>query len=223
MKAAMSILSMQRGQAIRDMQTLEKQKELALQNPAAFAEALKTGQVKMRNTAGTGLDFNYPASDDEDSESSHAQAPQQDAMNIDSGTPSNQANHFGDMPTPQDVVRAPPVNWNKYHIVGSALDQLHEQQRRNPDEGRPRTDEDVRMEQMRHLAAKGQVPGRKGAREVMAPYDPFKDEIVRKGALAGGQGQSPTVAKTGPGNKKKGAAAGGSAKKKGKARTSGSG
>lgn len=40
-------------------------------------------------------------------------------------------------PSAQNVYRMPPINWAKYHVVGDALDKLHEDQRRRPVLGQP--------------------------------------------------------------------------------------
>lgn len=187
---------------------LERQKGLALADPVGFARAVKGGKVRSRNLT-SGLDFSYPENGDELDEKeemdldTHSES-KADEQNNEADTsregyeaeeehdtrqqpPSLTTANFGHLPAPQNVVRAPPVNWRQYHIVGPALDALHDAQVRNPDEGRPRTDEDVRQAALRRMAARGEVPGRgagsgggKGAERVlMAPYDVFKDEIVK--------------------------------------------
>ena len=60
-------------------------------------------------------------------------------------------------PAPQDVVRTPPIEWSKYHIVGEPLNQMHEQQRQQP--GTP--DEQT---------------GSSRDRVIAAPYGPFSDK-----------------------------------------------
>ncbi|KAK4540789.1 hypothetical protein LTR36_008866 [Oleoguttula mirabilis] len=65
---------------------------------------------------------------------------------------------FARIPGPQNVVRMPNVNWDKYHIVGEPLDRMHEQQRRWPGS-----------------FAYGQDRGREFA--VAAPYSPFLDRL----------------------------------------------
>ena len=77
-------------------------------------------------------------------------------------------NQFGELPTAQKVVRMPPVNWAKYHIVGESLDKLHEEQRIRPAQGQPLRDDDLR-------------PKERGAESVIArAYDPWKDGLVKK-------------------------------------------
>lgn len=65
---------------------------------------------------------------------------------------------FGRIPGPQNVVRMPYVNWDKYHITGEPLDQLHDLQRKWP----------------------GSFPyGHERGREyaVAAPYSPWLDPL----------------------------------------------
>ncbi|KAK4560740.1 hypothetical protein LTR86_005319 [Recurvomyces mirabilis] len=79
---------------------------------------------------------------------------------------------FTTIPGPQTIVRMPAINWEKYHIVGSALDQMHEQQRKWPGV---------------NFAYDGKHPANGGVgREysVATPYSPFLDVLA-----AGGQGQ----------------------------------
>lgn len=59
-------------------------------------------------------------------------------------------------------MRCPPVNWAKYHVVGEALDKLHEEQRRRPvnDQG---NDDTLGVEGEDHIIA--------------APYNPWKDRL----------------------------------------------
>ncbi|KAK5722541.1 hypothetical protein LTR15_005772 [Elasticomyces elasticus] len=77
--------------------------------------------------------------------------------------PSKPPPDFSNIPGPQDIVRMPPVNWEKYHIVGSALDQMHEQQRRWPGSS----------------FAYGEERGREHS--VVAPYSPFEDVLAGDG------------------------------------------
>jgi hypothetical protein len=91
--------------------------------------------------------------------------------------------HFDKMPSRQRVIRMPAVNWAKYHVVGHALDRLHEEQRRRPTAGEPAT------------IASLNAGGRTLDFQVAAPYDPLKDVID---AGRGGQGQGQAVGYGGP-------------------------
>jgi len=151
LRAAISVLQLQRQQAISDMQKLEEQKNAALRSPELFAAAVRDGHVKARGREGI-----LPASGEEDEESGE-----------DSGAGSTKTSAFGEIPSAQNVIRAPPINWAKYHIVGRSLDRLHEDQRRRPADGMPRTDDDVRRERDRE-------------RVIAAPYDPFSDRLEKE-------------------------------------------
>lgn len=155
LRSAISILQIQRQQSLRDLKTLEEQKHAAVANPQAFAQDLSAGKVKSASTAGlfngTLGSHNSPAPrpDEEDSGGQHA---------------TKRANsNFGTIPGPQSVVRCPPINWAKYHIVGEALDKLHEEQRARPTPGEPQRDEH---------------PARAAEHVVAAPYRPWADKIT---------------------------------------------
>ncbi|KAK3675496.1 hypothetical protein LTR78_004579 [Recurvomyces mirabilis] len=83
---------------------------------------------------------------------------------------------FTTIPGPQNIIRMPAMNWEKYHIVGSALDQMHEQQRKWPGFD---------------FAYDGKHPANGGVgREysVAAPYSPFLDVLAAGGHGQGGGG-----------------------------------
>lgn len=62
---------------------------------------------------------------------------------------------FSNIPSPQDVVRCPPIEWAKYHILGEPLDKLHKEQRMRPGVG-----------------------GHQGRESVIAAaYSPFADKL----------------------------------------------
>ena len=42
---------------------------------------------------------------------------------------------FPPIPLPQNIVRCPPVNWAKYHVIGESLDKLHAEQQNRPSQG----------------------------------------------------------------------------------------
>ncbi|KAL9102171.1 MAG: hypothetical protein Q9163_002645 [Psora crenata] len=197
LRAAMSILQIQRQQALRDMQTLEVQKEKALGDVEGFVEALKKGHVRGRE-AGE-LRFVDGGGDEEMDGGEHDEEEEdgEEKMGAGNGVAmqgiiqggeqieakdevrANPAMSFGDIPTPQNVVRMPPINWAKYHIVGESLDKLHERERRMPTDGRPRTDEDVGKE-LKALQASRRRSGWGGKGDavvVAAPYDPWRDQL----------------------------------------------
>jgi hypothetical protein len=87
---------------------------------------------------------------------------------------------WGQLPKPQNVVRCPPVNWNKYAVVGESLDKLHADQVKRPTEGKPQI-----------LGADGKLHFggdalRRTIDGVAAPYS-SKDKLEKPGARKGGK------------------------------------
>ncbi|KAF2214866.1 hypothetical protein CERZMDRAFT_90231 [Cercospora zeae-maydis SCOH1-5] len=78
---------------------------------------------------------------------------------MDSGNKTPQK-HFPRIPGPQNIVRMPHINWDKYGIVGHPLDDLHEQQRKWPG------------------TLSGPARGDKGREyAIAAPYSPWEDKF----------------------------------------------
>lgn len=147
LKAAISSLQYQRQKAQDDLRSLDQIRSLALADPESFARDLAAGRLKEKR-------HNFGSLDDVvDAQS--AQASGADIAQAGAGGGSSQSR---DIPGPQNVVRMPHINWDKYHVVGEALDSLHEQQRRWP--GSPPFQQDR---------------GREAA--VLAPYSPFQDLV----------------------------------------------
>lgn len=79
-----------------------------------------------------------------------------------------------EIPVPQNVVRMPPINWAKYHIVGEPLDKMHDEQRRRPSCGKPRLERPVVGEG----PGLGEVPAQRAPEHVLAaPYRPLVDKL----------------------------------------------
>ncbi|PGH16135.1 hypothetical protein AJ79_01902 [Helicocarpus griseus UAMH5409] len=167
LRSAISILQIQKQQALRDIRTLDELKHAAVAHPEAFARELARGNLKSK----TGDLFN-PATDDDDDDDDEwdgngaqgvrGTADQEPTARDENSMDIDKLPSFGKIPTPQQVVRMPPINWAKYHIVGESLDRLHEEQRRRPSPGEPRRD--------------GQ-PQRAPEHFVAAPYRPFTDGL----------------------------------------------
>lgn len=110
LRAALSILQIQRQQALKDMRDLDRMKAAALQDPDQFVLDLEQGKL------------NRPSN------------PVVGSENLESSGPSqgDSASRFGRFPTPQNVARTPPIEWKKYHIMGEPLDRLHQVQQHYP-------------------------------------------------------------------------------------------
>lgn len=166
LRAAMSILQIQRQQALRDMKTLETQKEKALEDPETFARSVSEGKIKAR-----GMEGIIPTRDDQaGTEEDDGMSGSENEMGSLGGGDGGRSVSFGDIPSAQNVVRMPPVNWAKYHVVGESLDRLHDEQRARPSSGYPLRDEELRPRE------------RAPESVVAAPYNPWVDKVGDKPA-----------------------------------------
>ena len=155
LRSALSVLQIQRLRSIQDVQTLNQQKEKALSDPEAFAKALAGGNVRTQipqDLLGI-LEDEQSSNDDHQSESSSSI---QDADLAEAESKTN----FANIPSAQNVVRCPPINWAKYQVIGEALDTLHERQKRHPPNGELRQSQPSAAP---HLIA--------------APYSPWRDKL----------------------------------------------
>lgn len=131
LRAAIAALHFQRQKAKEDIRTLQDAKKVAMENPEQFARDLAAGKLKEKRP-------DFGNLEDE----------------MDDGEPKEELS----IPGPQNVVRMPNINWDKYNIMGEPLDAMHEQQRRWP----------------------GSLPSQQNkGREysVTAPYSPFYDVL----------------------------------------------
>ncbi|CAO1606394.1 hypothetical protein XANCAGTX0491_009892 [Xanthoria calcicola] len=159
LRSAISVLQIQRQQALRDLAALEKQKKLAAADPKAFAMDLMTGEVKEVATGPLSSQTGFPLPSNDVQKENDEQ--------VESDTQAHQKTKhpaFGDIPGSQDVVRCPPIEWAKYHVLGQPLDTLHEEQRKRPLDGQ--RSEDAQDRRAEHVIA--------------APYDPFSDRLAPK-------------------------------------------
>ena len=142
------------------MKTLEEQKKVAVADPVGFANAVAAGEV---TTTRCGALVVGPDPSSQLSESSNGhQAGSTDSDTDSVGKDSTKAKKFGNLPGPQNVVRAPPINWAKYHIIGDPLDAMHEEQRKRPTPGQPHVDEE---------------PAYTPEHVIAAPYNPWTDKL----------------------------------------------
>ena len=158
-RATLSLLQLQRLRAIRDLQTLEKQKRAALADPKAYVRAIQDGQVRKapeNGLLGQSLDLDSLSDCDEDDTEDHDGATKITNEEVNEQSDAD----FWEVPRSQNVVRCPPVNWAKYHVSGEPFQKLHEDQRRRPTGGGRQQDELARD----HV--------------VLAPYSPWKDKLL---------------------------------------------
>ncbi|KAK5117577.1 hypothetical protein LTR62_004999 [Meristemomyces frigidus] len=208
LRAAISALQFQRKKAKDDLRSLDAIKKCAVENPDFFRDEVKAGRLKTQQPQFGGLSqiLDREDSDDDDDDDSgeedmsrmNTEDPQHHdpSAEIPDSQPSRPASaknmkaaqqpkppDFTKIPGPQNVVRMPNINWEKYHIVGAALDQLHEQQQRWPGS----------------TFAYAGPEGRGREFAVAAPYSPFLDvlgdeargtEEERKDSAAGALGSA---------------------------------
>lgn len=112
LRATLSILQIQRQQALNDMRELDRMKKAALEDSEAFVQDLQAGNLS--RPARTDVEV------DDDMQSSAAEGQ------------AKETSKFGRFPAAQNVVRTPPVEWAKYHIAGEPLDRIHRTQQQYP-------------------------------------------------------------------------------------------
>lgn len=156
------------------MKILADTKERALRDPQKFATDLKDGRIGMRG------DKLFDPGNDEDSdeemEDGHVEAHPESAL-----VKAKNEDKWEPLPTSQNVVRMPPINWEKYGVVGESLDKLHKDYVARPPEGTPQK-----------MGPDGVFqPGPEGQRReyagVAAPYNPFKDSIDKTNSKKSGK------------------------------------
>lgn len=162
-KSAISILQIQKNRATADIQALSRAKDAAVVEPEAFLRDLVDGKI---NAPQPERDDSSDEDDDMDNagEGSSKQ-PLQD-----------QSREWTTLPTPQNVVRCPPINWSQYAIVGDSLDKLHAEQVSRPIQGTPATIGQGGMYEFKGGDGKQETyPG------IAAPYHPLQDKVDKKG------------------------------------------
>ncbi|KAA8573555.1 hypothetical protein MFRU_001g04750 [Monilinia fructicola] len=139
MKSTISILQLQARNAERDMVTLQRIKERAAGDPEGFVGSLMEGQRKADAEAARkkGREARRAAAGGEESSSDEDEDEETDALKEETDGAADAK--WEKLPTPQSIVRCPPVNWAKYGVVGESLDRLHQDQIRRPSEGYPAT------------------------------------------------------------------------------------
>lgn len=157
LRSAISILQLQRQQSLRDLQILEQRKRDAVADPEGFAQELTAGRISMKNNS---VPVSLPTKGQ--SRVSADSMAEGESSDVEEQSSTTGVSRFGAMPVPQNIVRCPPINWAKYHVVGDSLDKLHDEQRLRPQPGEPEMDE----------------PRRAPVHVVAAPYRPFVDKIV---------------------------------------------
>jgi hypothetical protein len=185
LKSAISVLQLQQRNATADIQNLQQIKERALEDPDSFAKALVYGNVKTKS------DLLFAPSQDDDNDDNEDEG---DTLNTNSFTTAgtqkipakdshtSELKNWPALPTPQNIVRCPPINWNQYAVVGESLDKMHADQQARPSDGMPQ-----RLGPDRQLSYGGEGQRRQFDMGVAAPYMPGRDKIEKMGTRKGGK------------------------------------
>lgn len=137
-----------------------------MEDPEGFSEALGRGEIKVKPDPWRNPG---PIEDDDEDDDEKIDVEMNEVIGRE------REKKWPLLPTPQDVVRCPPINWTQYAIVGESLDKLHKDQQARPSEGMPQ-----------RVAPDGQVVfGGEGQRRaadvgVVAPFAPGKDRVEKK-------------------------------------------
>lgn len=176
LKSAMSILQLQARNAENDIRRLAGLKERALRDPEGFMKAADSGELQMK---GDRL-FNPSAEDEEDDDDEDEEM--EEANGEQDTTSDGKEKPWGKLPGKQTVVRCPPINWQKYAVVGESLDKLHADQTARPTEGMPQV-----LGLDGKLRYGGDGPRRAPDLGIAAPYQPGRDKIDKMGTRRGGK------------------------------------
>ncbi|KAI9722738.1 MAG: hypothetical protein M1812_001669 [Candelaria pacifica] len=165
LRNAISVLQIQKEQSKRDLILLEKIKRAAVSDPETFAQDLNDGKLQGRQYFPLFQDcIPKTRHTDQDPEGGYEESPQ----DVGTGSPhgvrlTQSTTKFDPIPLPQNVIRCPPINWAKYHVVGESLDKLHQEQVARPIRGEPQRDESF---------------DRAPEHFVAAPYRPLVDKVI---------------------------------------------
>jgi hypothetical protein len=185
---------------VKDIQALQRIKERAVRDPEGFGRALEKGDISTRqdplynpgeweddedDEEGGGDVEISGVSKDKDKDKNGGKggkAGKRDKEKVGKGG-KVEKEKWEPIPTPQNVVRCPPVNWNQYAIVGESLEKLHRDQVERPSEGVPQR---VGVDGV--LVGGGEGYGqRRLDLGVAAPYQPGRDKIEKMGTRKGGK------------------------------------
>ncbi|KAF2705304.1 hypothetical protein K504DRAFT_506246 [Pleomassaria siparia CBS 279.74] len=167
LRSAISLLQMQREKSKRDLKTLEELKVAAVSDPQAFVRSIQAQHTNASNSNSNHNPLAPTLSDISllgDNAGTKGQQPNQQGRkdSADATSQDASATKIPTIPQPQNIIRCPPVNWAKYHVVGESLDKLHKEQKQYP----------ASVESSRN--PKGTRPP---PHAVSAPYSPFTDSV----------------------------------------------
>jgi len=152
LRAAIYTLQIQKEKSLRDIKTLQKLRVAAALDPDGFLDEYTAGRLRQETNSRDPLGATFEENDSEGEDTEET------------GRDLN-TSAYPLIPSRQNVIRCPPINWAKYEIIGAPLDRLHEAQRRRPSPGEPVREGDL---------SRASIPAE---HLIHAPYDPFKDRL----------------------------------------------
>ena len=166
LRSAISLLQLQREKSKRDLKALEELKAAAVSNPQNFVRSLHEQRAHASKSKGDVLtptlaDLSEAARTEQgEGGEEHHGALRKDSAGVEG--PATDKSSLPPIPEPQNIIRCPPVNWAKYHVVGESLDKMHDEQRRYPGSAEP---------------PRTQQGNKAPPHAVAAPYSPFTDGV----------------------------------------------
>ncbi|KAL6711814.1 hypothetical protein ACN47E_002857 [Coniothyrium glycines] len=160
LRSAISLLQLQREKSKRDLKALEELKATAVLDPEAFARSLQDQRAQASRSY---QDILTPTlAGLSDIKETLGASPSANGRKDSADVESRVETRVPPIPQPQNIVRCPPVNWAKYHVVGEPLDKMHEEQKKWPGAAEP---------------PRTKSGSRAPPHAVTAPYSPFTDGL----------------------------------------------
>lgn len=167
LRATLAILHHQKQTSERDIKTLQQLKRSLREDPTTFTEELVSGKMREDRRPEDPLYATFATDDRHDDTS----------MSDDEPTVPADTSQYPKIPTKQNVVRCPPINWSKYHIVGEPLEKMHEEQLKRPTQGEP-SHGAISTTGNPYFTPASAAPALAPEHHVYKPYDPFTDSLA---------------------------------------------
>ncbi|GAB7342717.1 hypothetical protein MBLNU457_g0865t1 [Dothideomycetes sp. NU457] len=129
LRAAISSLQYQRQRATDDIRRLEQLKHEAVSRSDEFRTHLLS-----KNTSKPAPDRAQTYIIPEDEPMNDAESADEEEQQAVRAQKREVQDILNDIPLPQQIVRMPPINWEKYHVVAEPLERMHMAQQLRPGE-----------------------------------------------------------------------------------------
>jgi hypothetical protein len=187
LRSAISLLQLQREKSKQDLKALAELKSVAVSDPLGFARSIQQNRAQAAQSYNDVLTPTLANLTKQESDEASGVKVEQTSpdMRKDSADPSasTPAPKFPAIPQPQNIVRCPPVNWAKYHVVGEPLDKMHDEQKKWPGHAEP---------------PRNQSGRRAPPHAVASPYSPLTDGIGKSSSSSSQTPQPPKGSKKSP-------------------------